>query len=90
MKEIKNILICGLGAIGSIYVAKIKDARVLVDKDRLERYKKNHTYFHYHSTASYLLNSTGFVNFSIKKYVITITIPHTPRTIFPDVSYMSV
>lgn len=45
MKEIKNILICGLGAIGSIYVAKIKDARVLVDKDRLERYKKNPTYF---------------------------------------------
>ena len=45
MKEIKNILICGLGAIGSIYVTKIKDARVLVDKDRLERYKKNPTYF---------------------------------------------
>ena len=45
MKEIKNILICGLGAIGSIYVAKIMDARVLVDKDRLERYKKNPTYF---------------------------------------------
>ena len=45
MKEIKNILICGLGAIGSIYVAKIKDARVLVDKDRLERYKKNPTCF---------------------------------------------
>lgn len=45
MKDIENILICGLGAIGSIYADKIKGARVLVDKERLERYKKNPTYF---------------------------------------------
>ena len=45
MKEIKKVLICGVGAIGSIYANKINDydkesLRVLVDKDRLEKYKK--------------------------------------------------
>lgn len=43
MKEIKNILICGIGAIGSIYAEKFQqfcpeNFRVLVDKNRLERY----------------------------------------------------
>lgn len=50
MKEIKNVLICGIGAIGSIYADKIekfspKNLKVLVDKTRLERYKKNPTIF---------------------------------------------
>ena len=50
MKEIKNVLICGIGAIGSIYADKIekfspKNLRVLVDRERLERYKKNPTVF---------------------------------------------
>ena len=44
MKEIKKVLICGLGAIGSIYAVKIlqnnkADLSVLVDKVRLSRYK---------------------------------------------------
>ena len=44
MKEIKKVLICGLGAIGSIYAVKIlqnnkADLSVLVDKARLSRYK---------------------------------------------------
>jgi len=45
MRDIKNVLICGLGAIGSIYADKIKDAKILVDEQRLERYKKNPTTF---------------------------------------------
>ena len=45
-----KVLLCGLGAIGSIYADKISkfanvDFRVLVDKKRLEKYKKNPTYF---------------------------------------------
>lgn len=45
-KEIKNVLVCGLGAIGSIYAVKfLKNAyvnlKVLVDKDRLQSYKNN-------------------------------------------------
>lgn len=45
MKEIKNIVICGIGAVGAIYANKIhecKDCRlkVLVDKKRLENYIK--------------------------------------------------
>ena len=43
MEEIKNILICGIGAIGSIYADKIstydnKSLKILVDKNRLEKY----------------------------------------------------
>lgn len=45
MKEIENVLICGLGAIGTIYAEKIKGAKILVDEVRLERYKKNPTTF---------------------------------------------
>lgn len=45
MREIENVLICGLGAIGSIYADKIKGAKILVDSDRLERYQKNPTTF---------------------------------------------
>lgn len=46
MNEIKNTLICGIGAVGSIYANKINEfdnssLRVLVDIDRLEKYKKN-------------------------------------------------
>lgn len=46
MKEIKNVLICGIGAVGSIYANKINEynrdnLRVLVDKSRLENYIKN-------------------------------------------------
>ena len=45
MKEIKKVILCGLGAIGTIYADKLEkfDAenfKVLVDEARLERYKK--------------------------------------------------
>lgn len=46
MKEIKNVIICGLGAIGSIYAAQIASfsdikLKVLLDKERLVKYEKN-------------------------------------------------
>lgn len=46
MKEIKNVLICGLGAIGTIYAEKIQklsseNLKILVDEKRLDRYLKN-------------------------------------------------
>lgn len=46
MKDIKNVLICGVGAVGSIYADKIQNfdsesLRVLVDKQRLKRYLDN-------------------------------------------------
>ncbi|CCY23683.1 2-dehydropantoate 2-reductase [Brachyspira sp. CAG:484] len=46
MKEIKNVLLCGLGAVGTIYADKIQrfnpdNFRALVDRKRLERYKVN-------------------------------------------------
>jgi len=46
MKEIKKVLICGIGAVGSIYANIINDynpdiLRVLVDKDRFEKYSKS-------------------------------------------------
>ena len=45
MKSIKKVLICGLGAIGSIYAVKISrnkdvELKILVDKTRIEKYKK--------------------------------------------------
>ncbi len=45
MKTIKNVLICGLGAIGSIYAVNLYEdknvnLKVLVDETRFERYKK--------------------------------------------------
>lgn len=50
MSEIKNVLICGLGAIGTIYAEKIQrtksaELKVLVDESRLERYKSNPVVF---------------------------------------------
>lgn len=46
MNEIKKVLVCGIGAVGSIYGNKIneydsKNLRVLVDEKRLEKYKKH-------------------------------------------------
>ena len=50
MKEIKNVLLCGLGAVGTIYADKIQrfnpdNFRALVDRKRLERYKANSIIF---------------------------------------------
>ena len=50
MKAIKNVLICGIGAIGSIYAEKIQkydnnSLKILVDKTRLQRYVENPTIF---------------------------------------------
>ncbi len=46
MKEIKKVLLIGLGALGSTYAVKIHDynpeyLKILLDKDRLERYQTN-------------------------------------------------
>lgn len=46
MKEIKNVLILGIGAIGSIYATKLYNfdsacIRVLLDESRYQRYKEN-------------------------------------------------
>ena len=64
MKDIKNVLICGIGAVGSIYANKIQNydaenLRVLVDKQRYERYIKNT--FHIFDILSYnsLLRGIG-------------------------------
>ncbi len=44
MKEVKNVIICGLGAVGTAFAVKILNTRpetlkILVDEARLERYK---------------------------------------------------
>lgn len=46
MKEIKKVIVCGLGAIGAIYADKFQqynaeNFRVLVNEERKERYSKN-------------------------------------------------
>lgn len=46
MNEIKRVLICGIGAVGSIYANKINEynsdlLRILVDKNRYEKYLKS-------------------------------------------------
>ena len=46
MKDIENVIICGIGAIGSIYANKINEynsqkLKILVDKKRFENYTKN-------------------------------------------------
>lgn len=46
MNTIKNVLICGIGAVGSIYANRVNEyksavLKVLVDKNRLENYRKN-------------------------------------------------
>lgn len=50
MKEIKKVLLCGLGAVGTIYADKLQrfnpdNFRVLVDEERLNRYLKNPVIF---------------------------------------------
>ena len=45
MEEIKNIILCGLGAIGSIYAVNFSQydnniLKILVDKKRFEKYKQ--------------------------------------------------
>ena len=48
MSEIKNVIICGLGAIGTIYALKLKgctNLKILADEKRIERYKKNPVIF---------------------------------------------
>ncbi len=50
MNKVKNVIICGLGAIGTIYAARIADAgninlKILLDEERIEKYKTNPTVF---------------------------------------------
>lgn len=49
-REIKNILVCGLGAVGSIYADKIQkfcpdNLKILVDEARLKRYEQTPVIF---------------------------------------------
>lgn len=67
MRDIKNVLICGLGAIGSIYADKIQkfnpdSLRVLVDEERFERYSSNPIIFNGNELYfNYILpNDNGF------------------------------
>ena len=67
MRDIKNVLICGLGAIGSIYADKIQkfnpdSLRVLVDEERFERYSSNPINFNGNELHfNYILpNDNGF------------------------------
>ena len=63
MNKIKNILICGLGAIGAIYANKFNnyadvDLKILVDKNRLEKYTKHPKIFNGEKlTLDYILPS---------------------------------
>lgn len=63
MKEIKNVLILGLGAIGSIYATKLHDfdsnsVRVLLDEQRYQKYKENPIKFNNQSyNFNYLLDT---------------------------------
>lgn len=48
MNKIKNVIICGLGAIGAIFAAKITDSsenclKVLLDESRVQKYKNEPT-----------------------------------------------
>ena len=50
MKEIKKVILCGIGAVGAVYADKLQkydpeNFRVLVDKNRLEKYRKTPIYF---------------------------------------------
>ncbi len=50
MKEINNVIICGLGAIGTIYAVKFSktkniNLKILADSKRIEKYKNNPTIF---------------------------------------------
>ena len=46
--EIKNVLICGLGALGLTYANKLKNVcnlKILVDEARFKKFQKNPTIF---------------------------------------------
>lgn len=67
MKNIENVLILGIGAIGSIYADKISrynndNLKILVDKNRLEKYEKNPKIFNGKELKlNYILpENTGF------------------------------
>ena len=50
MRKIKNVLLCGLGGIGCLLAVEITDSscgnlKILVDKERYERYTKTGTFF---------------------------------------------
>ncbi len=40
---IKNVVIVGLGGVGAVYASKLPMAKILVDKERFERYKSSPT-----------------------------------------------
>ena len=67
MREIKNVVICGIGAVGSIYANLINkydnnNLRILVDENRYEKYIKNPKVFNGEKLdLNYILpNATDF------------------------------
>ncbi len=62
-REIKKIILCGLGAVGCIYAEKIRkfcpdNLKILVDKERFDRYTKNPIIFNGHElNFNYILPS---------------------------------
>ena len=40
---IKNVVIVGLGGVGAVYASKLPMAKILVNKERFERYKSSPT-----------------------------------------------
>ncbi len=67
MKKINNVLLCGLGAIGSIYAVKISQNKesklsVLVDEARLIRYKNSPLVFNGQEYSfNYITKDSSFV-----------------------------
>lgn len=88
MSNIKKVLICGLGAIGSIYAVKIKEAfekfckfdnsfqiKVLVDQKRLNRYKETPLIFN-HSVYNFdYIISDNLTNFKADLIIIAVKNP---------------
>lgn len=74
MKEIENIILCGLGAVGAVYADKLSKTnynfRVLVDETRFDRYQQNPiTYNNEQLNVKYILPDEQ--NFKADLIIIT-------------------
>lgn len=87
MNKIKNVLICGVGAIGSIYAVKISEnkncnLKVLVDPERLEKYQKQPILF---NGTSYVFD---YITNDEKNFVADLIIIATKNNALPKVIEM--
>lgn len=100
MNEIKNVLICGLGAIGTIYADIInryspENLKILVDKERLDKYSKNPTIFNGNELhLNYILpNDTSFkadlIIIATKSYNLDEVIKNIKNFIYKDTLIIS-